>query len=35
MKKSTLRRADMVFSVVLMVVSFVAMVESVKLLLFA
>ena len=32
MKKSTLRRADMVFSVVLMVVSFVAMVESVKLL---
>ena len=32
MKKSTLRRADMVFSVVLMIVSFVAMVESVKLL---
>lgn len=32
MKKSTLRRADLVFSVVLMVVSFAAMVESVKLL---
>lgn len=32
MKKSTLRRADLMFSVVLMFVSFAAMVESVKLL---
>ena len=32
MKKSTLRRADLVFSVVLMIVSVAAMVESVKLL---
>lgn len=32
MKKSTLRRADLVFSVFLMVVSVAAMIESVKLL---
>lgn len=32
MKKSTLRRADLVFSVFLMVISIVAMIESVKLL---
>lgn len=32
MKKSTLRRADMVFSIVLMILSFCTMVESVKLL---